>query len=118
MRHFRTALTVLFLVVYAYATPHAGQLVTIEWDANTESDLDGYRLYQRTESTVYDYENPVADIEETMTSHSLDMTVEGEYRWIMRVYDKSGNESIDSNEVGHRVDFTAPSAAVIRIIVP
>ena len=91
--------------------------LTFAWDANTEEDLDGYRLFQRTKSSSYDYANPVKDIEETETSCSIVVDIEGEYYWVARAYDTSGNESADSNEVNYRVDFTAPSAPVINLTV-
>ena len=72
--------------------------VTLAWDANSEPDLAGYRLYARQADQGYDYTFPECDSRETScTINDLVDTVE--YCFIVRAYDTDGNESADSNEV-------------------
>lgn len=43
-RHIKIAiLIILYLLIYEWV--HAGGAVDLAWDANTESDLDGYKIY-------------------------------------------------------------------------
>ncbi len=74
---------------------------TLTWDANTEEDLSGYRLYYGTSSGSYSNNVDVGD----KTSHSLSGLKSGQtYYIVARAYDSSGNESNDSSEM----IFTAP----------
>jgi fibronectin type 3 domain-containing protein len=89
--------------------------VTFEWDANTEVDLVGYRLYQSTTPGVYNYGqgNEVADIAAgTMTAT---ITVDGRYYYVLTAYDTEGFESEPSNEV--RIPMYAPTGLTITIII-
>ena len=72
--------------------------VTLAWDANSEPDLEGYRLYSRQVNQVYNYASPACDSFDTScTVYDLEDSVE--YCFIVRAYDIDGNESSDSNEV-------------------
>ena len=62
---------------------------TFAWDANSESDLDGYRLY-------YDGVE-IADINETETDVTLPDAIDGYYT--VTAYDTYGYESEHSNSV-------------------
>ncbi len=74
---------------------------TLTWDANTESDLSGYRLYYGTSSGNYSNSEDAGN----KTSHSLSGLKSGQtYYIVARAYDSSGNESDDSSEIV----FTAP----------
>ena len=76
----------------------AATQITLAWDANSEPDLEGYRLYSRQLSQEYNYALPDCDTFDTScTVYSLEDSVE--YCFIVRAYDKDGNESSDSNEV-------------------
>ncbi len=71
---------------------------TLTWEANTEPDLSGYRLYYGTSSGNYDKNVDVGN--ETM--HSLSGLKSGQIYYIsVRSYDSSGNESDDSIEVAY-----------------
>jgi hypothetical protein len=76
----------------------AATQITLAWDANSEPDLEGYRLYARQADREYNYTSPACDGSET--SCTIDNLVESvEYCFVVRAYDADGNESTDSNEV-------------------
>ena len=103
MKYFLALLIMLMPMVASAAT------INFSWDANTESDLAGYRMYQSNESGVYDMDNPVAEIAETETTYTLFNVTDGTYYWVLTAYDDAGNESTPSNEVTVTVDETAPA---------
>ena len=81
--------------------------ITFEWDANTETDLAGYRLYQSSSPGVYVrfVQNPstpnLADEVGLVTTTSIDVEMAmGEKRYFtLSAFDTAGNESLLSNEV-------------------
>lgn len=104
----------LFIVVGAFAT-----FYTFEWDANTETDLAGYRLYQSVISGQYTFsENNVCSndcIDEIpvgveMTDYDVPP---GNWFYVLTAFDWDGNESGPSNEVTASVplppDTTPPN---------
>ncbi len=66
----------------------------VKWDANTEADLDGYKVYWGRESRAYDQLVDVGN----MNSHILNLPP-GKWYIAVTAYDKSRNESGYSNEV-------------------
>ncbi len=88
------------LVLCVTSTAQAAQL-TLSWDANTVTP-DGYRIFQRTEGTTYDYSLPTWS--GTATSGIIDNLSEGNtYYFTVRAY-TGANESIDSNEISYLVN--------------
>jgi len=87
---------------------------TLQWAANSESDLAGYRVYQGTTSGSY---GPAVDIGNTTvyTAQNLDSGLT--YYFAVTAHDTSGNESSPSNEVsqyivGPSLDVTPPSISL------
>ena len=75
----------------------AATQVTLIWDANSEPDVTGYRLYARQAGEAYNYKTPVCvSIDTSCTIYDLVDTVE--YCFVARTYGTSGNESPDSEE--------------------
>jgi len=84
------------------------------WDANTESDMAGYKVYQSTVSGVYGA--PVATLG-LVTTHTLTLpalTVDTRYFYTITAYDLSGNESGKSNEVS-KLALVAPAMPVLTM---
>lgn len=72
--------------------------VTLAWDANTEENLAGYKIFYRENGQSYDYYNPAWEGADTIcTIYNLDDNAA--YFFVARAFDTSGNESGDSNEV-------------------
>ena len=91
-----------FLVISAFvgcpSISGAVTQITLAWDANSEPDLEGYRLYARQTDQEYDYTSPACDGSETSCT-IYDLVDPVEYCFVVRAYDTDGNESADSNEV-------------------
>lgn len=80
--------------------------VTLAWDANTEPDLDGYKLYYGTSSHNY---TTNVDVGNT-TEYTLTGLTEGTtYYFAATAYDTSNNESGYSTEIVHTI--SAPNNA-------
>jgi len=92
--------------------------VTLAWDANTESDLAGYRIYYRSEPFSSDYEGVgvrEGDSPITLTLGDLDNPASPRYRLhglsdtattflVVTAYDYYGTESSYSNQVYYNPD--------------
>jgi fibronectin type 3 domain-containing protein len=100
-------LTFLFLLGLSGAV--WAKSVTLAWDANTESDLAGYKMYWGTASEIYNNSVDVGN----QTSYTVIELIEGQtYYFAATAYDTSKNESGYSNEIFYTipvVDTTPPS---------
>lgn len=113
------AICLLFIATAALA-----EEITLMWDIPADSQLDGFRCYQKTAyaNDAYNYSNPVktpiypsgdipADVD------TLRVNVLGEeggilkYLWVCRSY-KGNEQSSDSNEVAYKVINTAPPVPI------
>ncbi len=94
-------LIIVFSVFFFSAAAFAGT-VKLAWDANTESDLAGYRVFSHNAGGSYDYLSPTwSGIENSCTLENLD---EGSgYYFVVRAFNTAGVESGDSNEVYYSV---------------
>ncbi|MBS0170717.1 MAG: hypothetical protein JSR62_10225 [Nitrospira sp.] len=69
--------------------------VTVTWNANTEADLKGYRVYVGTASGVRSQSFDVGNVTTTRLTLPLGST----YWFSVTAYDNSGNESSPSGEI-------------------
>jgi len=101
-----TLMMTFFIITTCFATD-----VTFRWNANTESDLAGYRLYETETSGVYVYGNgnQVATIPAGTETVTLDNVADGHHYWVLTAYDTSNNESGRSNEVSAVIDSIPPA---------
>lgn len=85
----------------------AATTVNLAWDANTEADLSGYRLYQSTAAG-----GPYTMVQTLgkVTTTSVTGLPDGRFYWVLTAFDTVGNESGYSNEVTFSADSTAPAA--------
>lgn len=100
----------IILCILAMAfTAHAEPAKTFGWDANTEVDLAGYRIYQSDISGDYVFggfgsPNFVAEItcgpnDSTCCEHTK-VASPGPGKWyVATAFDTYGNESLPSNEI-------------------
>jgi hypothetical protein len=72
--------------------------LTLEWNANTEPDLAGYKIYGATKSGAYGA--PVGTVPAGATSFMATGLQPGvTYFFVITAFDKAGNESPKSTEV-------------------
>jgi len=100
-------IAIFFMLV---GVAYAGTTVTLQWDANTESDLAGYRVYQDGIAQTPDIACTAND-SACATWISQELT-EGYHEWSVTAFDESQNESGHSNTVSYTVDLTAPSTPI------
>ena len=100
----------------------ADKTVKFTWNANTEEDLAGYRLYHRNSGDVYNMQS-YEEILAPATTYQAPYPV-GRHYWVLTAYDTSGNESAPSTEatlyIAEEVDVTPPSEVsgfTIQIVV-
>ncbi len=75
---------------------------TLTWNANTESDLAGYKVYRATASGAYGA--PIATLQGNVTSYVATGLQSGTtYYFVVTAYDLAGNESAHSNEVSKSI---------------
>jgi len=116
-------LLLLLLVAAFVLVPSLGLAGTsytqLAWDANVESDLAGYRLYQTTVKGQYikvvdqvDTPYLVVELPTGVTTFTVTKLPDGIYYWVVTAFDLEGLESGYSNEVGetHDTETNLPPA--------
>lgn len=79
------------------ARPALAGTASLAWNANTDSDLAGYRVYYGTSPGVYTQSVDVGNVTSTTISGLTDCTI---YYFGVKAYDTANNESTNySNEV-------------------
>lgn len=103
------------LFVFLFAGYAVAATITLEWDANTESDLAGYRIYKSNVSG--DYTEAPADVG-NVTTHEIKDLADGPWFFVATAYDTDNNESTFSNEVTVTLDTAAPgSPANVKVTI-
>jgi len=92
--------------------------VTLQWDANTEPDLAGYKVYYKQVSSGPPYNgtgategNSPIDVGNTTTCTVTGLIDGVTYFFVVTAYDSEGLESDYSNEVATSPEPTAPESA-------
>jgi fibronectin type 3 domain-containing protein len=81
----------------------------VAWDANTEADLAGYRVYEKSGSTAYEELGVCTAATTELTFGAATPHPDGSYSWVVTAYDEAGNESGYSNEVSAVFDSGPPA---------
>ncbi len=97
-----TAFLIVFFLLIASAQ---AQQVSLAWDANTETDLQGYKVYGGTASRTYTCSTQVGN---TTTCTISGLEAGRTYYFAVTAVDCAGNESGYSNEVSYTVPAPAP----------
>ena len=78
--------------------------ITLAWDANTEPDLAGYKIYYGTTSRKYGEPIDVKNVTEvTLTGFDAGVT----YYFAATAYDDDDNESAYSEELVHKFSIVS-----------
>jgi hypothetical protein len=91
-------LIILPLIFFLSAENAYSMEITLAWDAVTDVDLAGYRIFYRVDGEIYDYNSPAWEgIDTNCTITNLNSSTR--YYFVARAFDSEDNESDDSNEV-------------------
>lgn len=94
------------------ALPSVADNVTLAWDANSETNVIGYRLHYGP--TSGQYTNSIT-INSPLTSATVyNLTGGSEYFFAVTAFNESGLESDPSNEVSYLVPQAAPTLTIER----
>ena len=99
----RLLFRLLLLLALLFCSCSSVNAVTLAWDANSEEDLAGYRIYWGTGSRVYQF---VEDVGNTLQT-TLDIPT-GSYI-AATAYDTDGNESAYSDEILYTQNSIQPA---------
>ena len=106
--------SILGLLVLSFLGVHTGWAATLMWDANTESDLAGYRIYYGTMSRSQgDYTDTIVIHDKNATTYNFTPPM-GTYFLAMTAFNESGNESNYSEEVS--ITSSAPEAVSVTFL--
>ena len=94
-----------FIFVLLFTTMSQADTVILQWDANIETNLDGYYLYRadRIDDHTTAWEK-IATIAKDITTYT-DEVDNKNYAWLVTAFDTTGKESFPSNMV-ERYDRT------------
>ncbi len=90
---------ILLLATIGYSAT-TGNTVSLQWDANSEPDVAGYKIYYGTNSGVYFVS---VDVGNTTTTTVGNLTPGVTYYFAATAYNVSRLESDRSNEVSYTV---------------
>ncbi|GAX60859.1 beta-1,3-glucanase, partial [Candidatus Scalindua japonica] len=103
--HTLSFIFILALILFISTTNIYAAQVTLEWDSNTEPDIDGYKIHFGNSSRNYDSITDVGN----QTSYTVKNLVEEQvYYFAVTAYDKYNNESDYSAEVFNTVQINNP----------
>ena len=102
-------LTVAIILMASAGVAWAASIL-FTWDANTEPDMAGYRLYKQNATGVYDPADALVTVPFPNTNVSLpNQPADGiEYCWVLTAFDTSGNESGPSEPACTIIADTTP----------
>ena len=103
MKHATKIICYIFLFVIGIPALALAGSATLHWQANTEPDLAGYRIYYGTSSRSY---GPYIPVDKNTTSYTINNLTEGQtYYFALTAVDTSGNESGYSQEVSKTIQI-------------
>ena len=102
MHHLKTFLAILTVMLNVFFAPHCfAAQINVAWDANSETDIAGYKLHYGTTSGNYEYSVDVGNT----TSCSISGLTEGTtYYLAATAYNTNNDESSFSDELVYSVE--------------
>ena len=130
---FSSSFLFLFVIFVFIVSPNFayGYDPSFAWDANTESDIAGYNIYYKTDSSSVAYNGtdaiegrspiqiPVTSLKDPenpqYTIHGLSDTES--YFFVITAYDTAGNESGFSNELSYTPTSSTPENTIPKVTI-
>jgi len=115
----KTLTTACVITALLFAGSAWAAQITLSWQPVTgDPTMEGYRLFHRAEGESYDYNAPAWEGANTTCTHEFTAGSNGEkYYWVVRAYDTSNNESVDSNEASWATPDTTPPETPQGLII-
>ena len=102
MKKILFAVLMVCVMFFVCSLSHASD-ISLGWDASASSDVAGYRIFQRLEGEVYNYQLPVAEVDaNTLCTTIHDISDGSNVYFVCRAFDIHNLESINSNEVNDK----------------
>jgi len=112
MKKIRNVTVLVFLFLILFPLPVMAASLVVTWNANTEDDLKGYKVYYGQASRDYTSSIDVGNV----TNYKIDGLSGGNTYFVsVTAYDNSGNESSYSEEVSASIplaDTTPPQGSI------
>lgn len=99
-----------FSILFSFATLAPAATVSLEWDANVEPELSGYRVHYGTAAGTVTFS---MDAGNATTVTIPDLKPGTVYYFTVMAYDAAGLESAPSNEVSTTALYPAPDSLAI-----
>lgn len=105
-------LVVALLIFAATGASAAVVRITFAWDANSETDLAGYRLYSSYQQGQYTKGNYIQQVGlATTCQEEIEIDIGEVFYFVLTAFDTEGNESEFSNEVSFFLQDGSPGIA-------